>query len=49
MEADVEFVASKPAVKIVEEVIPAEMNITMKQVETSQMQLQNSKKFLQWK
>jgi cell division protein FtsZ len=35
MEADVEFVASKPAVKIVEEVIPAEMNITMKQVETS--------------
>jgi hypothetical protein len=25
------------------------MNITMKQVETSQMQLQNSKKFLQWK
>jgi cell division protein FtsZ len=31
MEADVEFVASKPAVKIVEEVIPAEMNITMKQ------------------
>jgi cell division protein FtsZ len=35
MEADVEFVACKPAVKIVEEVIPAEMNITMKQVETS--------------
>jgi cell division protein FtsZ len=40
-----EFVASKPAAKIVEEVIPAEMDITMKQVDGSlQMQLQNSKK-----
>jgi cell division protein FtsZ len=45
MEADVEFVASKPAVKIVEEVIPAEMNITMKQVETSQIQLQTRRNF----
>jgi cell division protein FtsZ len=35
MEADVEFVASKPAAKIVEEVIPAEMDITMKQVDGS--------------
>jgi cell division protein FtsZ len=35
MEVDDEFVASKPVAKIVEEVIPAEMNITMKQVETS--------------
>jgi hypothetical protein len=44
MEADVEFVASKPAAKV-EEVIPAEMNITMKQVEHLQIQLQNSKNF----
>jgi hypothetical protein len=39
-----EFVASKPTAKEVEEVIPAEMNITMKQVEHLQI-LQNLKKF----
>jgi cell division protein FtsZ len=41
MEADVEFVASKPAV-IVEEVIPAEMNITMKQGSNSFKTRRNS-------
>jgi cell division protein FtsZ len=35
MEADADFVAAKPAVKTVEEVVPAEMNITMKQVDAS--------------
>ncbi|MGO4819297.1 cell division protein FtsZ [Flavobacterium sp. W22_SRS_FP1] len=35
MEADTDFVAAKPAVKSVEEIIPAEMNITMKQVDVS--------------
>jgi cell division protein FtsZ len=35
MEAENDFVSSKPAAKVVEEVIPAELNITMKQVETS--------------
>jgi cell division protein FtsZ len=36
MEAENDFVSSKPAAKVVEEVIPAELNITMKQVETSE-------------
>ncbi|SDX32574.1 cell division protein FtsZ [Flavobacterium degerlachei] len=35
MEAENDFVSSKPAAKVAEEVIPAELNITMKQVETS--------------
>jgi cell division protein FtsZ len=35
MEADADFVAAKPALKTVEEVVPAEMNITMKQVDAS--------------
>jgi cell division protein FtsZ len=35
MEADSDFVAAKPAAKTVEEVVPAEMNITMKQVDAS--------------
>jgi cell division protein FtsZ len=34
MEADSDFQASKPVSKIIEEVVPAELNITMKQVET---------------
>ncbi len=35
MEVEDNFAFSKPAAKVVEEVIPAEMNITMKQVEAS--------------
>ncbi|EIA09118.1 cell division protein FtsZ [Flavobacterium frigoris] len=35
MEAENDFISSKPVTKVVEEVIPAELNITMKQVETS--------------
>jgi cell division protein FtsZ len=35
MEADADFVTSKPVPKTVEEVVPAELNITMKQVEVS--------------
>jgi cell division protein FtsZ len=35
MEAENDFISSKPAAKVVEEVIPAELNITMKQVEPS--------------
>jgi cell division protein FtsZ len=35
MEAENDLIASKPAAKVVEEVIPAELNITMKQVEAS--------------
>ncbi len=35
MEVENEFMSSKPVAKVVEEVIPAEMNITMKQVETT--------------
>ena len=34
MEAENDFIASKPVAKVVEEVIPAELNITMKQVDT---------------
>lgn len=33
MEVENEFISSKPTPKVVEEVVPAEMNITMKQVE----------------
>ncbi|MBE0392757.1 cell division protein FtsZ [Flavobacterium sp. 7E] len=33
MEVENDFISSKPAAKVVEEVVPAEMNITMKQVE----------------
>jgi cell division protein FtsZ len=35
MELENDFASSKPAVKVVEEVIPEEMNITMKKVESS--------------
>ncbi|MFT7164544.1 MAG: cell division protein FtsZ, partial [Flavobacterium sp.] len=35
MEADADFTPSKPAAKVVEEVVPAELNITMKQVDAS--------------
>ncbi|MCG9791381.1 cell division protein FtsZ [Flavobacterium algicola] len=35
MEAENELMSSKPVAKVVEEEIPAEMNITMKQVDTS--------------
>ncbi|NRT13828.1 cell division protein FtsZ [Flavobacterium sp. 28A] len=33
MEVENDFISSKPTAKVVEEVVPAEMNITMKQVE----------------
>ena len=36
MEAENELLSSKPVAKVVEEVIPEEMNITMKQVEPAQ-------------
>ena len=35
MEAENDFVTSKPVAKVVEDVVPAELNITMKQVEES--------------
>ncbi|MGO4822703.1 MULTISPECIES: cell division protein FtsZ [unclassified Flavobacterium] len=35
MEAENDFISSKPTAKVVEEVVPAELNITMKQVEKS--------------
>ena len=35
MEAENELISSKPVAKVVEEVIPAELNITMKQVDTN--------------
>jgi cell division protein FtsZ len=35
MEAEIELMSSKPVAKVVEEVIPAELNITMKQVDLS--------------
>ncbi len=35
MEPENDFIASKPVAKVIEEVIPEELNITMKQVETT--------------
>jgi cell division protein FtsZ len=48
MEVENDFISSKPVAKV-EEVIPEEMNITMKQVDSATHETSKFKRFLLWK